>query len=142
MLAQGASRTILPIQGGHARHDEAARVSFFYRQRLDYLVSDVPCTTCQGSRLRDYAAACHFQGHTIGELCGWSLRQTYAFFEGFNLTKDQQQIAGELLREIQNRLQFLVDVGLDYLTLEPIDADACPAANRNAFAWPARSAAA
>jgi excinuclease ABC subunit A len=96
---------------------EAARVSFFYRHRLDYLVSDVPCSTCLGSRLRDYAAACRFQEHTIGDLCGWPLRQTYAFFKGLDLTKEQQQIAGEVLREIKNRVQFLVDVGLDYVTL-------------------------
>jgi len=96
---------------------EAARVSFIYRQRLDYLVSDVPCTTCSGSRLRDYAAACRFMEHTIGEMCGWSLRQFFDFFQQLKLTKDQQQIAGEVMREVKNRVQFLVDVGLDYVTL-------------------------
>jgi excinuclease ABC subunit A len=96
---------------------EAARVSFFYRQRLDYLVSDVPCSTCNGSRLKDYAAACRFQGHTIGAMCGWPLKQTLAFFKNLDLTKEQRQIAGEVLREIVNRTQFLVDVGLDYVTL-------------------------
>ncbi len=96
---------------------EAARVSFLYRQRLDYLVSDVPCSTCAGSRLKDYAAACRFQDHSIGDLCAWPLRQTLAFFKNLQLTKEQQQIAGEVLREIKNRVQFLVDVGLDYVTL-------------------------
>ena len=96
---------------------EAARVSFYYRHRLDYLVSDVPCSTCNGSRLKDYAAACRFQNHTIGELCGWPLRQTFAFIKNLDLSKEQQQIAGEVLREIKNRVQFLVDVGLDYVTL-------------------------
>ena len=96
---------------------EAARVSFVYRQRLDYLVSDVPCSTCAGSRLKDYAAACRFQGHTIGAVCAWPLRQTYDFITKLNLTKEQQQIAGEVLRELKNRVQFLVDVGLDYVTL-------------------------
>jgi excinuclease ABC subunit A len=55
--------------------------------------------------------------HTIGEIGGWSLRQTLAFFKDLKLTKEQQQIAGEVLREITNRTQFLVDVGLDYVTL-------------------------
>ncbi len=96
---------------------EAARVSFFYRQRLDYFVSDVPCSTCAGSRLRDYAAACRFQNHKIGELCSQPLREIFTFFKNLDLTKDQQQIAGEVLREIKNRVQFLVDVGLDYVTL-------------------------
>ena len=49
--------------------NEAARVSFTYRHRLDYLVSDVPCSKCQGSRLRDDAAACRFLDHAIGDIC-------------------------------------------------------------------------
>ncbi len=96
---------------------EAARVSFFYRHRLDSLVNDVACSKCHGSRLRDDAAACRFMGHTIGAIGHWPLGQSQAFFLGLSLTKEQQQIAGELLREINNRLQFLVDVGLDYVTL-------------------------
>jgi excinuclease ABC subunit A len=116
LLAPRASETF-QYKGVMPALSEAARVSFYYRQRLDYLVSDVPCATCQGSRLRDYAAACRFQDHTIGELGGWPLRDTFAFFKNLDLTKDQQQVAGEVLREIKNRVQFLVDVGLDYLTL-------------------------
>ncbi len=96
---------------------EAARISFVYRHKLDYLVSDVPCTHCQGSRLRDDAAACRFHDQTLGDIGDWPLRQTLAFFKNLKLSKDQQQIAGEVLREIKNRLQFLVDVGLDYVTL-------------------------
>jgi excinuclease ABC subunit A len=103
--------------------DEAARVSPAYRQRLDHLVSEVPCATCNGSRLRDDAAACRLafdskQFHvTIGELCALPLGETLKLFKNLNLTSGQQQVAGELLREVRNRLQFLVDVGLDYLTL-------------------------
>jgi excinuclease ABC subunit A len=97
--------------------DEAARVSFVYRQKLAHLVSEVPCSTCGGSRLRDDAAACRFAGKTLGELCAQPLGQTLVCFKGLKLSKTQQQVAGELLREITNRLQFLVDVGLDYLTL-------------------------
>jgi excinuclease ABC subunit A len=97
--------------------DEASRVSFVYRHRLDHLVNEVPCSTCHGSRLRDDAAACRFAGHTLGELGGLPLGQTLALFKELKLSKEQRQVAGELLREITNRLQFLVDVGLDYLTL-------------------------
>jgi excinuclease ABC subunit A len=97
--------------------DEASRVSFVYRHKLDDLVSEVPCQTCGGARLRDDAAACRFQGNTLGTLCGWPLSETLAFFKSLKLTREQRQVAGELLREITNRLQFLVDVGLDYLTL-------------------------
>jgi excinuclease ABC subunit A len=98
--------------------DEASRVSFVYRHKLDHLVSEVPCTACGGSRLRRDAAAFRFEDKTLGELCGWPLGQTLAFFTGLKLTKAQQQVAGELLREIRSRLQFLVDVGLEYLTLD------------------------
>ena len=98
--------------------DEATRVSFVYRSRLDHLVSDIPCAACQGSRLRDDAAACRFQDHTIGDICRWPLHQSLAFFANLRLDKDQQKVAGDLLREIRSRLQFLVDVGLDYLTLD------------------------
>jgi excinuclease ABC subunit A len=96
---------------------EAARVSFAYRQRLDDLVGDVACSHCQGSRLRDDAAACRFQGHVIGEICSWPLGRTVEFFTRLKLDREQQQIAGEVLREARSRLQFLVDVGLEYLTL-------------------------
>jgi excinuclease ABC subunit A len=97
--------------------DEAARVSFVYRHRLDHVVSDVACAACQGSRLRDDAAACRFENHTIGDICQWPLIRTLAFFKDLRLTKEQRQVAGELLREIRSRLQFLVDVGLEYLSL-------------------------
>jgi excinuclease ABC subunit A len=97
--------------------DEASRVSFAYRSRLEHLVSEVPCSTCGGSRLRDDAAASRFAGRTIGQLCALPLGETLTLFKELRLTKSQQQMAGEVLREIQNRLQFLVDVGLDYLTL-------------------------
>jgi excinuclease ABC subunit A len=103
--------------------DEIARVSPAYRQRLDHLVSEVPCPVCRSSRLRDDAAACRFsfgaQGPllTVGELSQLPLGDTLNLFQSLKLTKAEQQFAGELLREIRNRLTFLVDVGLDYLTL-------------------------
>src|SRR5207237_3109716 len=92
--------------------DEASRISPAYRQRLDHLVSEVPCSTCHGSRLRDDAAAVRFQGRTIGPVCGWPLGQTLAFFQGLKLSKAQQQVAGGVFRGIRNRPQFLVDGGL------------------------------
>jgi excinuclease ABC subunit A len=97
--------------------DEASRVSFVYRHKLDHLVSEVACSSCGGSRLRDDAAAVRFHDHTLQGLCDLPLGQTLAFFKDLKLPRAQQQIAGEVLREITNRLQFLVDVGLDYLTL-------------------------
>ncbi|HWG47268.1 MAG TPA: excinuclease ABC subunit UvrA [Gemmataceae bacterium] len=103
--------------------DEASRVSPAYRQRLDHLVSEVACATCKGSRLRDDAAACRLSfgtdrpSLTVGELGALPLGETLTLFKNLQLTPAQQQVAGELLREVRNRLQFLADVGLDYLTL-------------------------
>jgi excinuclease ABC subunit A len=97
--------------------DEASRVSFAYRQRLEHLVDEVPCATCQGSRLRADAAAVRFLGQTLGQLAERPVGEALAFFTSLKLSKQERQVAGELLREITGRLRFLVDVGLNYLTL-------------------------
>jgi excinuclease ABC subunit A len=103
--------------------DEAARVSPALRQRLDHLVTEVPCPVCHGSRLRDDAANVRFSfgadkpALTIGDLTSQTLDEALALFKGLQLTKAQVPVAGDLLRETRDRTQFLVDVGLDYLTL-------------------------
>ena len=97
--------------------DEASRVSWVYRHRLDHMVDEVPCSACHGSRLRSDSAATRFAGLTLGEMCGKPLGDTLAFFDALKLSKADRQVAGEVLREIASRVKFLVDVGLDYLTL-------------------------
>jgi excinuclease ABC subunit A len=96
---------------------EAARLSPSFRQRLEHLVGEVPCSTCHGSRLRADAASVRFENRTIGQLGDRPLGESLRLFRELKLPAAQQQVAGEVLREIRNRLQFLVDVGLDYLTL-------------------------
>ena len=98
--------------------DEASRVSFVYRQRLEHLVDEVPCSACHGSRLRPDAAATRFADLTLGRLSAKPLGEALALFDGLKLSKHDRQVAGELLREIATRLKFLVDVGLDYLSLD------------------------
>jgi excinuclease ABC subunit A len=125
ILLYGAEDAWIPVDRGPSFQykgvlptlTEAARISHVYRHRLDDLVGDVACSACHGSRLREDAAACRFQGRRIGEICDQALEATLAFFRGLKLSKEEKQIAGEVLREITNRVQFLVDVGLDYLTL-------------------------
>ncbi len=97
--------------------DEASRVSWVYRFRLDHLVDEVPCTACKGARIRPDAAATRFAGLSLGELTNKPLGDTLTLFQKLDLTKNVQQVAGEVLREITSRLKFLVDVGLDYLSL-------------------------
>jgi excinuclease ABC subunit A len=113
----GPAGTKFQYKGLFPAVDEASRVSFTYRHRLDHLVSEVPCSACQGARLRDDAAAVRFNGLTLGQLCDLPIDRSLALFRDLKLTKPQQQVAGELLREVRNRLQFLADVGLDYLSL-------------------------
>jgi excinuclease ABC subunit A len=97
--------------------DEASRISFVYRQRLEHLVDEVPCSACHGSRLRADAAATRFADLTLGRLGSKPLGDTLRLFEELRLSDHDRQVAGEILREITTRLKFLVDVGLDYLTL-------------------------
>jgi len=98
--------------------DEASRVSFVYRQRLAHLVDEVPCSTCHGSRLRADAAATRFAGLTLAEVCGKPLGDTAQFFREFKPSKREREMVGEVLREVASRIKFLVDVGLDYLSLD------------------------
>ncbi len=115
--ASGALDFSFQYKGLFPAIDEAARVSPTYRHRLDHLVTEIACSTCNGSRLRDDAAAFRFAGRTLGEMCALPLGEVLVLFKELKLSKDRRKVAGELLREITNRLQFLVDVGLEYLTL-------------------------
>jgi excinuclease ABC subunit A len=98
--------------------DEASRVSFVYRSRLDHIVDEVPCNACRGARLRPDSAATRFNGATIREACAQPLGVLLADLKQMKLTKHDQTVIGEVLREIINRVKFLVDVGLDYLSLD------------------------
>ncbi|MFT3882059.1 MAG: excinuclease ABC subunit UvrA [Gemmatales bacterium] len=97
--------------------DEASRVSYVLRQRLSDQLTQSVCSTCQGSRLRDDAAASRFHDKTIGQVGQSSLADSLNFFKTLKLSASEKKVAGDLLREIMSRLLFLVDVGLDYLTL-------------------------
>lgn len=113
----GAVQFWVEYKGLFPAIDEAARLSPIWRQKLAALVSEVPCTVCGGARLRDDAAAVRFRGKTLQELGDLPLGELLAWFRHLRLSRHEQQIAGELLREVTHRLQFLVDIGLEYLTL-------------------------
>jgi excinuclease ABC subunit A len=97
--------------------EEAGRVSFLYRAKLQGMVNDVPCASCMGARLRDDSAAVRFRGFTLDQIGRWPLARTLEFFKTLKMSADERHIAGDLIREIRDRLAFLVDVGLHYLTL-------------------------
>jgi excinuclease ABC subunit A len=97
--------------------DEATRVSWQYRNKLQDLVSDVDCQVCAGGRVQPWPAAARLGGRTIVDVCSMPLSASFAFFDSLKLAKREARIAGELLHEIKSRLRFLLDVGLDYLSL-------------------------
>jgi excinuclease ABC subunit A len=80
--------------------------------------SDKPCPACGGERLRAESRAVKVRGVGIVELSRMTIQQTLAWLEGLALQGSEARIAEELLKEIRNRLRFLVDVGLSYLTLD------------------------
>ncbi len=76
-----------------------------------------PCEVCNGTRLREEASYVYVGGKNIIELTGMTIREATDFFDGITLTERERQIAAVVFREIGNRLEFLLDVGLEYLTL-------------------------
>ncbi len=76
------------------------------------------CPECGGGRLRQEARDVRVGGRTLPEICARSIKDTAVFFEELELTTEQTAIADKVLLEIRRRLRFLVDVGLDYLTLD------------------------
>jgi excinuclease ABC subunit A len=76
------------------------------------------CPECRGTRLRAEARAVRIEGKPITEVCQMSVAQARAFFDALRLSEAQAKIAEKILEEIQQRLRFLDEVGLDYLTLD------------------------
>jgi excinuclease ABC subunit A len=97
------------------RHTETDSES--QRERLEDFMREVPCRSCGGARLRPETLAVTIDGLNISQLTDKSIRDTLAFTRTAYLSEREQMIAERLLKEIRERLQFLVDVGLDYLTL-------------------------
>jgi excinuclease ABC subunit A len=77
-----------------------------------------PCDDCQGTRLRKESRNVRVGGKAIVEVTGLSIRAAHEFFRGLELTTREQAIAERILREITDRVTFLINVGLDYLTLD------------------------
>ena len=104
-------------KGLYPAMEEAMRLAPALRMHNIELIGEVECGTCMGSRLRDDASAMRFMDHTIDQIGRMPLGKLLTFFSNWKPNETEQKIAGDLLNEIKNRLQFLVDVGLEYLTL-------------------------
>jgi excinuclease ABC subunit A len=92
--------------------------SEYVRDRLRGYMSRQPCTGCDGARLRAESLACTVGGASIVDVMRMSVAQADRWIGGLQLTPTQEHIAREVVKEIRQRLRFLVDVGLDYLTLD------------------------
>ena len=88
------------------------------QQKLDQYRFNSPCPVCQGARLKPEALAVRVGGYRITDFTQISVQECLHLLERLELTPRQAQIAHLVLKEIRARLQFLVDVGLDYLTLD------------------------
>lgn len=96
---------------------EASRLNATLRAKLDRFVDQIECSACDGTRLKDVASSVRYENHTIGDFVRTPLGQLFESCRSWKLNARSRKVAGELIREIRDRLQFLLDVGLEYLTL-------------------------
>jgi excinuclease ABC subunit A len=88
------------------------------REQLDDYMSTLPCTTCEGTRLRPESLAVTVAGRSLGTVVGLPVAEALAYFRDVDaLAHLPRDIAGPILKEVTERLSFLVNVGLEYLTL-------------------------
>jgi excinuclease ABC subunit A len=92
--------------------------SLMVREELAKYLNSKPCPECDGTRLRREARHVKVGGRAIYEISNWPLKETGQFFAKLRLEGQRQAIADKIVKEIVNRLQFLNNVGLDYLSLD------------------------
>ena len=88
------------------------------RERIEPFIIEQPCSSCHGARLKPEILAVTVGDKSIYDVCCMSTRDALTFFEGLTLTERESFIGARIVKEIVERLRFLVDVGLGYLTLE------------------------
>ncbi|WP_273832146.1 excinuclease ABC subunit UvrA [Guptibacillus sedimenti] len=91
--------------------------SDYIREQMEAYMAQKPCPTCKGYRLKKEARSVLINGKHIGEATEYAIKDAAGFFDQLELTAKEATIGKMILREIQDRLGFLVNVGLDYLTL-------------------------
>ena len=91
--------------------------STIVRKRLAPFMRVGICPACEGTRLKPEALSVKIEGHTLPDVTAMTVDRAHAFFQNLKLTEIQARIAEDALKEIRGRLKFLLDVGLDYLTL-------------------------
>src|SRR5690625_403576 len=110
--ATGCEGAIAMIERRHAETESDSS-----RDRYEGYMREVPCETCNGARLKPEVLAVTVGGKSIADLCEMPISCSKAFLDGLKLGKREEKIAGQVLKEVHARLGFLLDVGLDYLSL-------------------------
>ncbi|MBQ1043404.1 MULTISPECIES: excinuclease ABC subunit UvrA [unclassified Micromonospora] len=104
------------VQWIERRHTDTE--SEWSRDKYEGYMRDVPCAACGGARLKPEVLAVTLAGKSIAEVCNLSVGEAADLLAGIELTDRQKMIAERVLKEINARLKFLLDVGLDYLSLD------------------------
>jgi excinuclease ABC subunit A len=92
------------------------------REEISKFMRETPCGSCKGKKLKDEALAVKINSMSIMEVCDLSIDLCYDFFQSLKLTETEKYIAKSVLKEILSRLEFLKNVGLNYLTLNRVSA--------------------
>ena len=113
LVSKGSFEGVIPNL--ERRYHETT--SEYVKGEIAKLMRDKPCKLCRGERLRDVALAVTINGKNINKLSNMSIEELHSFFTSLELTKEKQIIGQPIIKEILARLEFLIDVGLNYLTL-------------------------
>ena len=113
-IFEAVYRGVVPSLERHL-HEEQSEASY---EELRQYMSTRPCPACRGKRLRPESLAITVGGKNIIEVTELSVKEAYRFFNKLKLTEREELIAHQILKEIKSRLRFMIDVGLDYLTLD------------------------
>jgi excinuclease ABC subunit A len=92
--------------------------SDYLKQEISKFMSSLPCPACNGARLRKESLSVKIGGKNIWQVTQLSIKDAKRFFSGLELIEKERIIGAQVLKEINQRLQFCIDVGLDYLTLD------------------------
>ena len=99
----------------HRKHDETD--SDYSREKYQSYMRETPCPVCKGARLKPEVLAVTIGDKSIAQVCELSIDECASFLKQIKLNKRESQIAERVLKEVNERLTFLLDVGLDYLSL-------------------------
>lgn len=91
--------------------------SDYIREQMEKYMAQQPCPTCEGHRLKKESLAVFIDGHHVGHVTNYSVTEAYNYITNLNLSEKEAKIAQMIISEIRERLGFLINVGLDYLSM-------------------------